>query len=119
MTPTMRLNLARAAWGTVLLTAPDIFVVSSQGSSTGTIARRTIQILGGRQVIQAALTARRPSTAVLTAGAATDVLHAASMITLALLDARWRDRAAADAVLGALFAVSGAHAARATATARW
>lgn len=118
MTPTIRLNLVRAAWGTVLLTAPDIFADSSRSRRSGTAARRTIQVLGGRQVIQAALTTRRPSTAVLAAGVATDVLHAASMVALAIVDARWRNRAAASAALGALFAVSGARAARTDGTAR-
>lgn len=111
MTQNMRLNLVRAAWGAVLLTAPDILAGRDRSHGTATAARRTIQVLGGRQVIQAALTAWRPSTAVLTAGAATDVLHAASMAALAAVDARWRNRAAADAALGALLAASGARAA--------
>lgn len=110
MTRATRLNLVRAAWGTVLLAAPDLIVGRGHSRCTGTVARRTVQVLGGRQVIQSALTAWRPTTAVLTVGAAADVLHAASMVALAVVDARWRGRAAADAVLGSSFAVAGARA---------
>lgn len=118
MSRAMRLNLVRGAWGTVLLAAPDIFKGSGHSRWTDTVARRTIQVLGGRQVVQAAITAWRPKTAVLAAGAATDVLHAASMIALGMVDARWRERAAADAALAALFAVSGVRAAQAATTAQ-
>ena len=118
MTGNLPLNFSRAAWGTVLLTAPDIFARRSDSGSASTAAHRTIQVLGGRQVVQAALTAWRPSTEVLAAGAATDVLHAASMVAFAMVDARWRNRAVADAALAGLLAVSGRRAALRSATAR-
>src|SRR5437764_7528347 len=43
MTSNKRLDLVRAAWGTVLLTAPDIFVGSTRTRWKATAARRTIQ----------------------------------------------------------------------------
>lgn len=116
MTATSEATLVRAAWGAVLLTAPACLTGRTGQSGQPPEARRrwVIRVLGARHVLQAAVTAWRPTPAVLAAGAATDVLHAASMAALALCDARWRGRAAADAVLASCFAIASAHEAYAT-----
>lgn len=68
---------------------------------------RVMRILGARQLVQAALTAARPSPGGLRAGAAVDALHATSMIALALGDRR-RCRAALLSAAGAAgFALAG------------
>jgi hypothetical protein len=100
--------LVRAGWGLVLLAAPSRL---TGGGPPGTRRRWVFRVLGARQLLQAAVTAWRPTPVVLAAGAATDVLHAASMAALAVGDARWRGRAAADAVVAGCLAAAGARAA--------
>jgi hypothetical protein len=111
---TRRLALARAGWGLVLLGAPAR-LTGGRGEPPAARRRWVVRALGVRHLLQAAVTAWRPTPVVVAADAATDVLHAASMAALAVGDARWRGRAAADAVLATLFAATGARAAGATA----
>jgi hypothetical protein len=98
----------RAVWGTVLLASA--LRPSARRRTNG--GRAAFALLGGRNLLQAALSDRRPSRAVLAAGAATDLAHAFSMGALALTSPRWRRRAAGDAVLATAFAVAGIKAAR-------
>lgn len=107
MTPTSEVAFVRAAWGLVLLAAPAS-LTGDGGKAPATRRRWVLRALGARHVAQAAVTAWRPTPVVLASGAATDVLHAASMAALAVGDARWRGRAAADAVLATCFAATGA-----------
>ena len=111
MTPTSRVAFVRATWGFVLLAAPAS-LTGDGGRAPGARRRWVLRVLGARHVVQAAVTAWRPTPVVLAAGATTDVLHAASMAALAVGDARWRGRAAADAVLASCFAATGVHEVR-------
>ncbi len=70
-------------------------------------SRSVARLLGGRQLIQAALTARATPTA-LTIGIATDLMHAFTMIGLAVFDRSRRRAALADALTASTFAGAGA-----------
>lgn len=117
MTAMSRLTLARGVWAAVLLAAPVRLTGTGTGHGETPTGRRrgVLRVLGARHLLQAAVTAWRPTPVVLAVGAATDVLHGASMAALAVADARRRGRAAADAVLAAVLAVTGARAAHTTA----
>jgi hypothetical protein len=65
------------------------------------------RVLGGRHIAQAVLSAVRPTHAVLALGAGTDVLHSASMITLAALDRPRRRLGLSDSLVAAAFAAGG------------
>lgn len=101
MTAMNELIVARAGWGVVLLAAPSWLPAR---------CRWVLRALGARHVAQAVVTAWRPTPGVLAAGAATDLVHASSMAALALADARWRGRAAADGAAATAFAAAGARA---------
>jgi hypothetical protein len=118
MTATSRLILARGLWAALLLAAPAGLTGTGRDEPRAGRRRAVFRVLGARHLLQAAVTAWRPTTAVLTAGAATDVLHGASMAALAVIDDRCRSRAAADAALATLLAVTGARAAHAGGTRR-
>jgi hypothetical protein len=77
-----------------------------------------VQVLGVRQVVQALVTGRSATPAVLLLGAEADLAHAATMIGLAALNRRYRRDALADAVIAVTFALAGVLAAREAATNR-
>ena len=70
-------------------------------------ARAVIRVLGARQLAQAGLTAFRPTTAVVRAGAAVDTVHAASMVALGICRPKWRKAGLMDAMISSGFAVAG------------
>jgi hypothetical protein len=102
-------TLARAGYGAALCCAPGpmLRVEGGPGAAASPGARAVARILGGRHIVQAVLSATRPTPAVLAAGAATDVLHAASMIALAALDPPRRRLGLSDSLIAAAFAASG------------
>lgn len=107
MTPG-RVSVVRAAWGCLLLLAPAWvarrLLWSGGERSSG---RAMIRVLGTRQLVQAAATARRPSGRLLSLGAGVDVLHA---MTAAAFAASGPDRRVAGGVATVLatgFAAAG------------
>lgn len=112
------LGLARTTWGIALLAAPGLLVRTAAGrGQSSTRADDVVRFLGGRHLLQVAVTATRTSATVLLVGAAADALHATSGVALAVLDARWRRPALLDAAMAAAFATAGLAAARRTAPA--
>jgi hypothetical protein len=75
--------LARGSYGAVLLCAPGAAIRLCTGRPASPHARAVARLLGARHLIQAAVTAAAPGTAVLTIGAQVDLAHAASMLGLA------------------------------------
>jgi len=102
---------ARGAYGAALLCAPGPLTSAAAGRPASTGVRATARVLGARQLLQAAVTGAGASPAVLALGAATDLVHAASMLGLALAGRRWRRAALLDAVLATALAAAGAVAA--------
>ncbi|WP_319463666.1 hypothetical protein [Micromonospora sp. RTP1Z1] len=102
--------LARLAWGATLTLVPRR-VLGKWGRPSG-LAVATLRVLGVRHLAQAAVTLRRPTPAVLTAGAAADVLHAASALALAAVDRRQRRIALLDTAIAGGWTVLDLRAAR-------
>jgi hypothetical protein len=95
--------IVRGAYGAVLCVAPGTLIRLAGGrpdARTCGIGR----VLGARHLAQAALSAARPTPAVLVLGAEVDLLHSASMLALGILDAPRRRIGLTDAVLAAAFA---------------
>ena len=101
--------LVRALLGLAELTRPSTLAARHQPD---TVARRAIQFLGVRDLVQAGLTVAAPSRRVLRAGVAVDVVHGVSMLALAAGDRRRRPLALASAALAGAFAATGAVALR-------
>jgi hypothetical protein len=98
--------LLRSAWGGVLLLDARA-ILDSFGGRPAKSSLFAARVLGGRQVVQGAVTAAAPGPAVLAGGAAVDALHSATAIALALAARRWRTVALTDAAIAATLAGTG------------
>jgi hypothetical protein len=95
------LRAARAAYGAALLALPAPMCRLYAGHPTGAAPHVAARVLGARHLAQAALLAGGPRRQ--RAGAAVDGLHAASLVTLALVDRRNARLALTDAAVATLF----------------
>jgi hypothetical protein len=95
----------------LLLLAPKLVLASGLTTPRGPSA---VRVLAARHVVQAVVTASHPKLEVLRAGAAVDVLHAASDLLIAGVSRRWRCAAATDAVAASAFAAAAEGGARVT-----
>lgn len=77
------LGLAEGCWGAALLLAPGRLLQSLAGKPIGQGVISVVRVLGARQLLQALITALRPTRRTLEVGAATDALHAATMVVSA------------------------------------
>jgi hypothetical protein len=109
---TTALCAVRGLWGLALLLAPDPLASAVGGVSCDRRLRAIIRVLGAREVTQAYAISLRPRRSVLLAGAAVDATHGASMILLAVREARLRRLAAASATAAMLFGAATAREAR-------
>ncbi len=104
-----RLEMTRLAYGALLLSSPDAVARAVGAGRLDGRDRLVARILGARHVGQALVTSHSgPQLGRL--WPAVDLLHAASMVALAVLDPRRRRVAAADAVVASLFTLGGAMA---------
>ncbi|HEV2633589.1 MAG TPA: hypothetical protein VGX23_00490 [Actinocrinis sp.] len=103
------LTAVRAGFGLAQLSGPWPTAQESAG-------RRIAQVLGVRHLVQAALSGPAPTIPVLALGVEVDLLHAATMVGLALTRPSARRPALAQAVVALGFAAVGAAAARQAAT---
>lgn len=100
-------DVARGALGVAALTRPDLFLRLSPGrAEDGTWVRRTVRILGARYVVQSAggFALHRPW--VPEVDATVDLIHAASMLGLAVLAPAHRNLTLLSAAAAAAFAVA-------------
>jgi hypothetical protein len=105
------LTAIRAAFGLSLLATPGA-VLARTGAE---VDRRTLPLargLGARQLAEALLLRRRPGPRPLLAGAGVDLLHAASMLALALGSRRHRRTALTSAATASAFGLAGVWSAR-------
>lgn len=100
-----RLLVARTCLGLVEVLAPGV-PGRVGGFRVDGRARQVVRVLGVRDMLQAAVTASKPSRAVLVSGAAVDGLHALSMVGLGLVDRRRRRAAGVSAAVAGLLAVA-------------
>jgi hypothetical protein len=105
------LYVARSGYGALQLTSPGLVSGALLRRRPDARAQGVARVLGARQLGQALASGAAPSYPVLAVGVEVDLLHAASMLALAL--ARRRRRAAfTDALIAGAFALAGALAAR-------
>ena len=110
------LGAVRACYGTALLLAPGPLIRICTGYPADARVRLTARVLGARHLLQAALTAGAgpgSGTGGLAAGAAVDLMHAASMAGLAAVSRPLRRTALTDAMLETALAAAGLVIARA------
>jgi hypothetical protein len=110
-------SLVRAGYGVALVSVPGL-LIGLTGQVPGRRACGVARVLGVRHLAQAALTvaAQRgepDNPVVLGGGAGVDLLHAASMVALGVVDGRLRRAALTDAAVETGFAAAGAWAATA------
>jgi len=86
----MNPELVRLGLGLADLIAPRAVARLELGRRPDRVSRWVLQVLGARQLFQAVLTLRRGSTAAHEVGGLVDLLHAGSMIGLAVVDSRRR-----------------------------
>lgn len=101
-----RLVAARVVLAGTELLAPDDVLRAIAGPGIHGSGRSVVRVLGARDLVQTAVTAVRPSRAVLVGGAVVDSLHAMSMIALAVMSRPSRRAASTSAVVAALMAVA-------------
>ena len=101
------LALIRAAYGTALLIWPGPVIQLATGRHPDRRACQVARVLGARHLAQAALTTTFPGPQLLAAGAAVDVIHAASMPVLAAVSRPGRRAALADMAIEIMFATAG------------
>ncbi len=102
----------RACWGFALLSVPDRVAAGLGAPSLGPRVRMVIRVLGGREIVQALLIARRPGPRMLRSAMAVDATHSASMVLLAALDPALRRLAGTSALVSGFFAALSAGAAQ-------
>ncbi len=95
----------RAAWGAGLLLAPDAAWRIVGGANPGPPARRITRVLGGRELVQAAIAIRHRSRFSALAGVAVDATHGATMLAVAIWRPADRRPATASALAAGSFAL--------------
>jgi hypothetical protein len=103
----VRLALAEGCWGAALL----LFATPLLGSVAGEpVARKVVnvaRVLGARQLLQGVMTVRWPTRVALEAGAATDALHAVTMVVSAAAKVGPRRLTLASAATAGAFSAAG------------
>lgn len=107
----LSLTAVRSAFGMALLLFPAPAARAGAGPPPSPLARRTIRVLGARQLAQGLAMPAHPSGTVLALGAGVDAAHAASMMALCVLSRKWRRAALVDAVIASCLASAGLAAA--------
>lgn len=110
------LTPARTVVGTLHLLFPGALASVLLGRELSPGERRVIRVLGVRQITQAVASGRVPSPAVVSIGTEVDLVHAASLIGLAIHDRSHRRIAIVGASIAGGFAFAGAAASRVSAS---
>lgn len=101
----MALEVVRAAYGAFELIEPATIARAALGTEPDPALQGMERILGARHLVQAVVTGASGG-ALHRAGAVVDLLHAASMVALAIGDAKRRRAAATSAAIATAFAVA-------------
>lgn len=101
----------RAGWGGALLLMPETLLRIGGRPVPPSSAVVLARVLGARQIVQAVVTAARPSPRVAALSCAVDATHALTDLWLAAASPRWR-HVAIDAVIAAGLSAAGAAARR-------
>jgi hypothetical protein len=100
------------AWGGLLVGAPDLVLATLTGRPATQSQARVLRVLGTRHLLQAGVELARPTHGVIRAGAAVDLLHAATCAGAVAFLPAWRRAALVDGAGAVWFAVGGLSRAR-------
>lgn len=101
------LESLRACYGVCQLVKPEFIATMILGHSLDRRSTTVVRVLGARQLLQSAVISLSPPSEALRRGASmVDVLHASSMVLLALVDRQRRRAALADAAVAGAFAAA-------------
>jgi hypothetical protein len=100
------LQVVRAAYGTLLLAAPRQALRLGGSHDNAGAARTVVRVLGARHLLQAAMCATWPTPTARRVSGCTDVLHAATEVSVAVFDRRRRRAAGLDAAVAVTFAAA-------------
>ncbi len=103
----MALAAVRAAYGCLQLARPDALAAHLASQPLDRPGRIVARVLGGRHLLQAAITGAAPTPTVARLGGVVDALHSASMVALAVVSATRRRTALTDAAVAGAFAAGG------------
>lgn len=98
------IEIVRGTWGLALLVAPRPVLERVHHVRVDRRSTVVARILGARHLTQAALSGVDPAPAVLAVGIWVDVLHAATAVTLGVVDSERRRAGFTDAVVAASWA---------------
>ena len=98
------IELVRAGWGAVLVTAPTRVLNRIHGVQVDDKAIAVTRILGARHVVQALLSGIDPGPEVLAAGVWVDAVHSLTAFGLAVVDRRRVRAGVTDGLVAALWA---------------
>jgi hypothetical protein len=98
---------ARLVWGGLLLAAPGIALETLTGRPATRSQERLLRVLGARHLVQGGLDLVRPTCGLLRAGAAVDLLHAATCAGAVAFSPAWRRAALVDGAGAMGFAAGG------------
>jgi hypothetical protein len=101
------INLIRAAYGIALICDPSRLIRLPTGARPSRRARAIGRVLGARHLAQAVICAAVPAQWLVSAGAAADLAHAASMTALSSRDTELRPALLADSAIATAFAAVG------------
>lgn len=109
-----QMAMVRAAYGVALLTAPEAFHGRPDIERLTTATRRSMRVLGARQLFEAAVCGVEPSRCLLRMEAVVDVIHAGTMMIVAAVTdhASTRRAAALNVAAAAVFVGADALAAQ-------
>jgi hypothetical protein len=101
------LALVEGCSGTALLLCAGPLLRALAGQSVSRRAVNVAHVLGARQLLQAVVTARRPTRRTLELGATIDALHASTMLAAAAADIGSRRLTLASAATAGAFTAAG------------
>jgi len=99
--------LVRGSLGLVELVAPTTVLRAIRADPADRDERVTVRVLGARHLLQAVVTAARPTSGTRRAGVAVDAAHAASMLALAAASPSHRRAALCSATTAGALVVAG------------
>ena len=102
----IRIDTIRAAWGLCQVAAAPFIARAELGHDPDTVTTWAFRILGARQIVQGAILCRSESRTAHRVGGAIDMLHASSMVIVAIASPKRRRAAIIDGSIATCLAIA-------------
>ncbi|HEY5222404.1 MAG TPA: hypothetical protein VIJ18_05045 [Microbacteriaceae bacterium] len=102
----IRTDIVRAAWGLCQVVAAPSIARAELGHDADTVTTWAIRILGARQIVQGAILSRTASRTAHRVGGVIDILHASSMVIVAIANPGRRRAAIIDGSVASCLAIA-------------